>query len=43
MLAPAREGPFAFREHAAAKVAAHGLKQVEYTSRYHLGVGTRRR
>jgi ubiquinone/menaquinone biosynthesis C-methylase UbiE len=33
----------AFRERVAAKVAAHGLKQVEYTSRYHVGVGTRRR
>jgi SAM-dependent methyltransferase len=32
-----------FRESVAAKVAAHGLKQVEYTSRYHLGVGTKRR
>jgi hypothetical protein len=26
-----------FRERVAAKVAAHGLKQVEYTSRYHVG------
>lgn len=33
----------AFRESVAAKVAAFGLKQVEYTSRYHVGVGTTRR
>lgn len=32
-----------FRESVAAKVAAYGLKQVEYTTRYHVGVGTRRR
>jgi len=31
-----------FRESVAAKVAVHGLKAVEYTSRYHDGVGTRR-
>ncbi len=31
-----------FRESVAAKVAVHGLKAVEYTSRYHVGVGTRR-
>ena len=30
------------RESVAAKVAVHGLKAVEYTSRYHVGVGTRR-
>ena len=28
-----------FRESVARKVAAHGLKQIEYTSRYHVGVG----
>ncbi len=32
-----------FRESVAAKVAAHGLKQIEYTSRYHVGVGARQR
>jgi hypothetical protein len=32
-----------FREGVAAKVGVHGLKQVEYTGRYHVGVGTRRR
>ncbi len=32
-----------FRESVATKVAAHGLRQIEYTSRYHIGVGMRRR
>ena len=32
-----------FREGVAAKVGAHGMKQVEYTGRYHVGIGTRRR
>ncbi len=31
-----------FRETVAAKVAVHGLEQVEYIARYHVGVGTRR-
>ena len=30
-----------FRESVAAKVTTHGLRRVEYTSRYHIGVGTR--
>jgi trans-aconitate methyltransferase len=40
-LSPARWQ--AFRESVPAKVAAHGLKKVEYASRYHIGVGTKRR
>ncbi len=32
-----------FRQSVGAKVAAHGLKQIEYTSRYHIAVGTRPR
>jgi len=32
----------AFRESVAAKVSSHELKQIEYTSHYHIGVGTRR-
>jgi len=32
-----------FRKSVAEKVAAHGIKEIEYTSRYHIGVGTRRR
>ena len=31
-----------FREKVAAKIAANDLKQVEHTSRYNVGVGTRR-
>ncbi len=32
-----------FRESAVRKVAAHGLTQIEYTSRYHIALGTRPR
>jgi ubiquinone/menaquinone biosynthesis C-methylase UbiE len=32
-----------FRETVAAKLAAHALARVEYTSRYHVGLGTTRR